>query len=277
MSLTTLALLAFAANSLLCRLALGSGEIDATSFSAIRLLSAAAVLCIPAVRSRRAGPMLGGNWASAIALALYAILFSFAYLNLTAGTGALILFAAVQATMMGAGLIAGERLRIPGWIGFAVALAGFVWLVAPGLQSPPLLAAGLMAIAGAAWGVYSLRGRAISDPIAETAGNFMRALPFGVIVWLVSFKSLHTSPHGISLAIVSGAAASGIGYVVWYAALRGLRATQAGVVQLLVPVLTAIGGVALLGEDTTLRFVLSSLMVLGGVLLALLERRKPTF
>ncbi len=270
---TALALLAFAANSVLCRLALGNGAIDAASFTAIRLTAGAATLWL-VVRfvSRAPSTRPRGDWASAIALFLYAISFSFAYLSLSAGTGALVLFGAVQTTMIIAGLRSGERLQPLQWAGLLVAVGGLVALVFPGLTAPSPAGAALMAVAGAAWGVYSLRGRGATDPIAVTADNFIRSVPLVLLVALATFSTARLTPQGIWLAFLSGSLASGIGYVVWYAALRGLTATRAATVQLAVPVLVAFAGVLFLAEAVSVRLILSAVLILGGVGLTLVGR-----
>jgi drug/metabolite transporter (DMT)-like permease len=267
--LTLLALCAFAANSLLCRLALGAGAIDAATYASVRLLSGAAVL-IP-LAFRRAGRP-AGSWPSAAMLFAYAVPFSFAYRTLSAGTGALVLFAAVQITMISAGLRSGERPGAVQWLGLLLAFSGLGYLVRPGLAAPSPAGAGLMAIAGIAWGAYSLRGRRAGKPLAETAGNFARASLLSVIVSGAAFGSAHATPRGVILAAISGAIASGAGYAIWYAALPALTATRAATVQLAVPVLTAAAGVALLGERVTVRLVLASIAILGGVGLALAGR-----
>jgi drug/metabolite transporter (DMT)-like permease len=266
-------LVAFAANSLLCRLALGEAQIDAASYTSLRLLSGAATLWAIVVLSGRAE--VGdsrGRWFSAAMLFLYAIAFSFAYLTLDAGTGALILFGAVQVTMILAGIREGHRPNLPEWLGLVAAFGGLVYLVSPGLSAPAPLGSVLMALAGIAWGVYSLRGRGGGDPVAATAVNFIRAVPFAILVSLAMLPDLEISPRGAVLAVLSGALASGCGYVVWYAALKGLSTTRAAVVQLSVPVLTAVGGVVFLSEDLTFRLVTSSAVILGGVALAIRGR-----
>jgi drug/metabolite transporter (DMT)-like permease len=260
-------MLAFAGNSLLCRLALGEALIDPASFTAVRLLAGAAAL---ALLRRRRNRRARGTWDAALALALYALLFSLAYVRLSAGIGALILFAAVQATMVGAGIAAGERPDRREWVGAAAAFAGMVVLVAPGLARPPLAAAAAMAIAGVAWGAYSLRGRGTPDPAATTAGNFARALPLAAaaVAGAAVVGELRLEPRGVLLAAVAGAITSGLGYAVWYAALSGLSATRAALVQLTVPVLAAGGGVLLLGERVTPRLAAAAALILGGVWLA---------
>jgi drug/metabolite transporter (DMT)-like permease len=271
--LTCLAMLAFAANSVLCRLALRVATIDAASFTAIRLGSGAAMLML-LTAGRRKKIIFGqrGSWLSAAMLFLYAAAFSFAYRNLSAGTGALILFASVQLTMLLYAIFAGERTGAAEWFGLALAFGGLVYLVSPGLSAPPALNASLMAIAGGAWGVYSLRGRGASDALGVTAGNFLRAVPFALITALVMIGTAHATQRGVILALLSGALTSGIGYVIWYAALRSLTATRAALVQLSVPIIAALGGVALLHENITARLVIASLLVLSGIALAISTR-----
>ena len=263
--LTTAAMVAFAANSVLCRAALGGGEIDAASFSAIRLLSGALALsAIHAVRRGGRTPRRAG-WFSAALLFLYAVPFSFAYNTLTTGTGALILFAAVQATMLVAGLAAGERPRLLQWIGLAAALGGMTYLVLPGVTAPSPTGSVLMAVAGIAWGLYSLHGRGAVDPLGESRDNFVRSVPMVAVVSLLSVGDFEMTLAGALLAVTSGALASGAGYVIWYTALGGLTATFAATVQLSVPVIAAAGGVLVMGESVTFRLVLSSVLILGGV------------
>jgi drug/metabolite transporter (DMT)-like permease len=269
--LTALAMLAFAANSVLCRLALLQTDIDPASFTALRLASGAAVLWALA-RWRGSVRSDAGNWLSALALFVYAAGFSFAYVSLPTGTGALLLFGAVQLSMIGVGLWRGERLGALQGLGLALALTGLVVMLLPGLTAPEPAGAALMLIAGAAWGVYSLRGRGAGDAIGVNAGNFVRTLPLalGLLLWLGA-RSL-PDPVGVSYALASGALASGLGYAIWYAALPSLRATTAASVQLSVPVIAAIAGVVLLAEPLELRLVLSALAVLGGVALVIRSR-----
>jgi drug/metabolite transporter (DMT)-like permease len=270
--LTLLAMVAFAGNSLLCRLALKQTTIDAATFTCVRIFSGAIVLWL-IVRFRQGGTRraLQGNWASALALFVYAAAFSFAYITLTAATGALLLFGAVQATMILWGLRKGEPPGACQWFGLALALAGLVALLFPGLAAPPLGSATLMLAAGIAWGIYSLRGKGTTDAIAATAGNFLRAVPFaaGLSVSLLVWTRLDRA--GIVYAILSGAIASGLGYVIWYTALPGLKAASAATVQLSVPVLAATGGILLLGEPITWRFMLASIAVLGGIALVVIS------
>ena len=269
---TGVALVAFAANSVLCRVALGETAIDAASFSTIRLMSGAVILAVLSwVARERDAPILAGDWGSAATLFLYAVPFSFAYVTLSTGTGALILFATVQCTMLAAALRSGERPGALGWAGFATAVVGLVYLVSPGVTAPTPVGAGLMVLAGVAWGAYSLRGRGVRMPVAATTGNFTRAVPFALVLSLVMLRQAELSPRGVWLAIGSGAVASGIGYVVWYAALRGLTVTRAAMVQLTVPVVAAAGGVVFLAETISVRLVAASVVILGGVALGLVS------
>lgn len=268
--LTTAAMIAFAANSLLCRAALKHTGMDAASFTAIRLLFGAAMLGIIAGMKRSNGR---GNLPSAFALFVYAAGFSFAYVKLSAATGALLLFGAVQATMAGYGIWKGERLNGLQIAGLLLALAGLASLLLPGIAAPPLAASLLMLLAGIAWGVYSLRGRGTSDPIGVTAGNFLRTVPFAAALNLLMHDSTSMDQAGIFYAAASGALASGIGYAIWYTALPGLKATHAATVQLSVPVIAAIGGIAFLGETMNLRLILASIATLGGIALVMLERK----
>jgi drug/metabolite transporter (DMT)-like permease len=268
---------AFAANSLLCRQALQQQSIDAASFGSVRLLSGALVLW--AIVRWRVGPAVKprSDWLAAAMLWAYVAAFSFAYITLPAGSGALILFGAVQLTMFSAGLAAGERFTLTAWGGFALALGGLLYLVSPGLAAPPLLGTLLMAGAGIAWGVYSLRGRGGGEPVAATAGNFMRAAPLALIVSVLSLVLVgapHANASGIVLAVASGAVTSGLGYVVWYAALPHLTSLRAATVQLSVPPLAALGGVWWLSETLSMRLVLSSAAILGGIALVLASRAR---
>jgi drug/metabolite transporter (DMT)-like permease len=270
--LTAFAMTAFAANSLLCRLALRDGHIDPASFTSLRLVSGALVLWI-LVRASRQGRGRGGNWVSAFALFAYAAAFSYAYISLPAGAGALLLFGAVQATMLLSGLRSGERLGPLQTTGLILALAGLAFMLLPGLSAPPLIGTCLMLAAGVAWGVYSLRGRGAANPADTTAGNFLRAAPLALVLSTVMLPRLHADATGAGYALASGALASGLGYVVWYAALKGLSATRAAVVQLSAPVIAAFGGVLLLGESVTPRLLVASCAILGGVALAVMKKR----
>jgi len=270
--LTALTMLAFAANSWFCRLALSRTPIDPATFTAIRLVAGAIVLALIMSRRDRT-TAAGGNWISAAALFAYAAAFSFAYRSLPAGTGALILFGAVQATMILWDLRTGGRLRVMQIAGLALALAGLVGLVLPGLAAPPLVGSLLMAVSGIAWGVYSLRGRGAIDPARITAGNFARAVPFAVALSVATFASATFDTVGFAYAIASGAITSGLGYAIWYSVLPSLKATTAATVQLSVPVIAAIGGVAFMGETLTMRLVIASAAVLGGIALVIRDRR----
>jgi len=274
--LTFFAMLAFASNSLLCRVALKDTAIDAASFTAIRLVSGALMLAL-LLRTRGVRPTAGGSWPMAVMLFGYAVFFSYAYRDLTAATGALLLFGAVQLTMMGYGLWTGERIRGLSLVGLAIALAGLVGLLLPGLAAPPPMAAALMLGAGVAWGVYSLLGRRAGDPTAATAGNFMRTVPFAAALLLAAL-AVKGGPEtvdrmGAFYAVLSGAVTSGLGYVLWYAALPALRATSAATIQLSVPAIAAIGGAVLLAEPITARLLLSSVAILGGIALTI-HRKK---
>ena len=266
---TILALIAFAANSILCRMALGVASIDPASFSTVRVASGALTLLVIWVISQSKGAKkLSGSWVSAGMLFLYMISFSFAYVSLSAGTGALILFGAVQATMILSALWEGERPRREEWLGLVMAIAGLVYLVSPGLTAPSLTGSTLMAIAGIAWGVYTLRGRGSADSLGETTGNFVRAVPFVIVVSLLALRDMNLSAEGALLAVLSGAFASGLGYAVWYAALRGLTSIRAATVQLTVPVLAAGGGVLFLDESISYRLAISAILILTGIGLA---------
>ena len=271
---TTLAMVAFAANSILARIALGQSTIDAATYSTIRLASGAATLLLVTVWMKKGAARSRGSWASACILFLYTVPFSFAYVSLSTGTGALILFGSVQVTMMIAALRSGERPHPMQWVGLVAALAGLVYLVLPGVSAPSPSGAALMALAGFSWGVYSLRGRGAANPILQTTSNFVRSVPLVLAVSLIALPQFHAEPRGVLLAAASGALASGLGYVVWYTALRGLTATRAAVVQLSVPILAAAGGVLLLAETVSLRLVFSTAVVLGGVALALVGRER---
>ena len=269
--LTAAAMIAFAGNSLLCRQALRHTAIDPASFTSIRIVSGALALAV-LVRWRHGSLAGAGNWWSAAALLAYAAGFSFAYVTLPAGTGALLLFGAVQATMIGAGLRGGERLHGRQIAGLILALGGLIGLVLPGVSAPPLAGSLLMLGAGVAWGVYSLRGRGQSDPTRVTAGNFLRAVPIAAVLSLLFWRGTSWDAAGVTYAVLSGAVTSGLGYAVWYRALPGLRASSAATVQLSVPVLAALGGVALLGERVTPRLAVTSAAILCGIALVVTTR-----
>jgi drug/metabolite transporter (DMT)-like permease len=294
---TTFALIAFALNSILCRLALRGEEADAAGFTFVRLFAGAVTLIVISyfcrglrvskgvaqddvagyalthVRaSAKDGLLHYGSWFSAFFLFAYAICFSFAYLGLTTATGALILFGSVQMTMIIVALFRGEPPGALEWLGLGVALGGLVYLVFPGLSSPPIVSSLLMAAAGIAWGFYTLRGRGGNDPLGDTTGNFIRTLPFATLTALIFLPNLHLSGRGIVLAVLSGALASGVGYTVWYAALKFHTSTRAAVLQLAVPVIAAVGGVLLLDEIATIRLAIAAALILGGIVLTIFGR-----
>lgn len=273
---TVAALIAFASNSLLCRLALRTGSIDPAGFTLVRLVSGAVVLATLSRVSAGRGALHSGSWASAAALFAYAIAFSFAYISLDAGVGALLLFGSVQATMLVVAIRAGDRPTPAEWIGLGLAIVGLVTLTAPGLTAPPPLSAGLMIAAGVAWGVYTLRGKKTSNPLVTTSANFVRSVPMVAAAWLLVlfWREPSFTPTGVGLAVASGGLASGIGYAIWYRALPSLTSTRAAVVQLAVPVIAAAGGVMLLGERLTLRLIGAAALILGGIALAVLRRAK---
>lgn len=280
---TLVALIAFAANSLLCRMALAQGYIDAWNFTIIRLVSGAVclglIMAIYTYNLKRKGALNDailsdtGSWRSSISLLVYALCFSIAYIELDTGTGALILFSAVQLTMIGWGIYKKEQLSKLQWGAFFVALAGFVYLMLPSAAVPSLLGASLMALSGVAWGVYSIRGKACVSPLRTTAFNFIRSLVAIPVLLLVAIGYLKTvSMQGVLLACASGAVASGIGYSIWYVAMPLLKSTQAAVVQLCVPVLAAIAGMLFLSEQVTVEFIIASSLILGSVLVFILNK-----
>ena len=275
--LTLLALTAFAANSVLCRMALGEKSIDAASFTATRLFSGALTLLLLVLlfgRRKRERALSKGSWISGAMLFLYAACFSFAYLSLDTGTGALILFASVQITMISYAILRGRRLSAAEWTGAILAFAGFLYLVSPGVSAPPWQGLLLMTLSGMGWGMYSVRGKSSAHPLEDTAFNFARTLPLVAVLIAAAISEPDLSSRGVALAVTSGAVTSGIGYTIWYMALRGLNNVEASVVQLLVPALAALGGVLLLSETLTIRLVLSSLIILGGIFLTIAARAR---
>ncbi len=294
---TTFALVAFAFNSILCRLALRGDEADAAGFTAVRLASGAVALVVISWLAAKGGDLSGsegaqlgapsdlstlptvrvsafGSWTSAFYLFAYAVCFSFAYFGLTAGTGALVLFGSVQMTMVAAAIVKGERPTPLEWIGLIIAFGGLIYLVFPGLASPPLTSSLLMAAAGMAWGAYSIRGKGSVDPLCETAGNFARSLLFVVPLVLLYIPALQLTLRGWLFAIVSGAVTSGVGYAVWYAALRYHTSTRAAVMQLSVPVIAAVFGIILLGETATATLSVAAALILGGIGLTIVGKRR---
>ncbi|GAC1465397.1 MAG: DMT family transporter [Desulfuromonadaceae bacterium] len=271
--LATLAMVAFAANSILCRMAFKNTVIDAGSFTSIRIVSGAVVLWL-IMRARGIPNGLTGSWLSALALFVYAAGFSFAYVKLPTAVGALILFGAVQATMIGYGLWSGERMGGMQVVGLCSAFAGLVTLLLPGLSAPPPVSSALMLAAGVAWSIYSLRGKGSDNPTGATAGNFLRAVPFTALLWVATVTGASLDRAGVWYAVVSGGLASGVGYAIWYAALSGLKSTNAATIQLCVPVIAALGGVMFLGETITLRLLLSSAGILGGIALVIISKSR---
>ena len=270
---TSITMLAFAGNSILCRMALRDGSIDPASFTSIRLLSGAvALLLIVRLTSKDTSIRDHGGWISALMLFFYAICFSYAYISLSAGTGALILFGFVQATMIAIALWSGDRPSVSEWLGWLLAFSGLVWLLMPGIEAPPAVGATLMALAGIGWGVYSIRGRLETNALVSTCSNFVYSIAFVVVLSAMTITSADITNRGVVLAIISGALTSGVGYVIWYAALNYLSAMQAALVQLSVPAIAAAGGVILLAEPVSLRLLTSGILILGGISLALVQK-----
>jgi len=270
---TSITMLAFAGNSILCRMALRDGAIDPASFTSIRLLSGAlALLLIVRLTSNKSSVREHGSWTSALVLFIYAVCFSYAYISLSAGAGALILFGFVQGTMIAMALWSGDRPNVSEWLGWLLAFGGLVWLLIPGIEAPPAAGASLMALAGIAWGVYSIRGRNQTNALLSTCSNFVYSIAFVIVLTAITVASADLTGRGILLAIISGAITSGVGYVIWYAALKYLRTMQAALVQLSVPAIAAAGGVILLAEPVSLRLLASGALILGGISLALVQK-----
>ena len=271
--LTVLALIAFAANSVLCRLALGNGAIDASSFTVIRLLSGVIVLfIILSVKGNNNVVASKGSWTASFMLFLYAITFSYAYLSLDTGTGALILFGSVQITMILLSLVSGTRLHIIEWSGVILAFTGFVYLILPSITTPSINGFMLMTVSGVSWGIYTLKGRNSKNPLMDTSYNFLRTIPFVALLTVFTLHNMNYSSEGIVLALLSGGITSGVGYTIWYIVLRGLSSTQAAVIQLSVPVIAAIGGVIFVSEAITSRLIISTFIVLGGILMVIIGK-----
>jgi len=270
---TTIALLAFAANSVICRYALKDHAIDPGMFTSIRLSSGALILVIFVLVSKeRRNEKSKGSWISAAMLFLYAAAFSYAYVSLETGIGALIIFGVVQITMISSSIISGYKLSLIEWLGIVLALSGFLYLLLPGASAPSLTGFLLMTLSGIGWGIYSLRGKNSKHPLVDTAYNFLRSLPFLVLLLYFLAQESHFTTEGVFLALLSGIVTSGLGYTIWYLALRGLNSIQASIVQLLVPVLAAIGGVIFIGELISFRLTASSLLILGGIVLLILKK-----
>ncbi len=271
--ITALALIAFAANSVLCRLALGNGVIDASSFTAIRLFSGAiALFVILILKGKNKGELSKGSWTASFMLFTYAVTFSYAYLTVDTGTGALILFGSVQITMILLSLLSGTRLHMSEWAGISIAFCGFIYLILPSLSTPSINGFMLMALAGFSWAVYTLKGRSSQNPLMDTTYNFIRTIPFVVLLVTFTIDGISYAQQGVWLAIVSGALTSGVGYTIWYYALRQLSSIQAAVIQLSVPVIAAIGGVIFVSEELTTRLIIAAVIVLGGILLVVLGK-----
>jgi len=268
--LTGLALIAFSANSVLCRLALGNEAIDASSFTVIRLLSGTVTLLIIISATGKVAGSSKGSWTSSFMLFLYAVTFSYAYISLDTATGALILFGSVQITMILLSLVSGTRLHITEWAGIIIAFTGFIYLILPSVTTPSASGFLLMTIAGIAWGIYTLRGRSSKNPLMDTAYNFLKTTPFVLLLAISTIDNINYSSEGIVLALLSGGVTSGIGYTIWYIVLGGLSSTQAAVLQLSVPVIAALGGVIFVSEVITFRLTVSAAMVLGGILIVVL-------
>jgi len=267
-SYTALTMVAFAANSVLCRLALKETSVDPASFTTVRILSAVAMLWL-VMRRRKQSSLGHGSWRSALALFIYAATLSFAYRTIDTGAGALMLFGAVQATMLLAGYIAGERMSNWQSIGFAAAMAGLVILVLPGAHAPSLLDSVLMLASGISWGMYSLFGRKAANPAASTSGNFLRAAPLTIGMSLLALPWMTLDAHGVLYAVLSGSLSSALGYVMWYRVLQQMRAVTASTVQLSAPVIAALGGIVLMGETATPGLLIASVLILGGIALVL--------
>jgi len=266
--LTSTALIAFAANSVLCRLALGEGLIDAAGFSVLRLLSGALVLLFILRVNPNKSPQKGvskGSWSASLMLFVYAVTFSYAYISLDTATGALILFGAVQMTIIVLSILSGHRLTLSEVVGVLMAFGGFVYLMLPSITTPSIVGFLLMSIAGIAWGIYTLKGRGSDSPLGDTAYNFFRSVPLVLVLVIITLKDMRLSPEGALLAILSGGIASGVGYAIWYMALRGLSAMVAAVVQLLVPVIAALGGVIFVSEIISIDLIVSGVLILGGI------------
>ena len=276
-SLVTFALLAFAGNSVLCRIALKGDAIDAASFTSIRLFSGIIFLIIlVSLKNKNAVNFKKGNWLTAGFLFLYALAFSYSYISIDAGTGALILFGTVQVTMIIYNLFTGHKLAPLEWLGLMIAFSGLLLFLLPGASSPSLIGFALMVISGIAWAFYTLAGRASKTPLMDTTNNFLRTLPFLAVVTLLTYNNIEITNHGIVLAIISGAVTSGLGYAIWYAALTGLTVTQAAIIQLTVPIIAAFGGVLFANEAISFSLILSSALVLGGVLVVILTPKSAS-
>jgi len=268
-------MVAFAANSVLCRYALQGQEIDAASFTSIRLLSGAiGLILLVSIKNKGALQLKQGSWISALLLFIYATAFSYAYISLNTGAGALILFAAVQLTMVIVTILKGKMLSAFEWIGLFTAFSGLTYLLLPSASTPSWGGALLMVLSGVAWGFYTLAGKGTINPLVSTANNFLRTVPFIILLFIFTFEKASMSSTGIMLAIVSGAITSGFGYAIWYIAINGLTVTQAAVVQLTVPIIAAFGGVLFVSEPITIQLIIASILVLGGILVSSISKKK---
>lgn len=276
MALTATAMLAFAGNTLLCRAALGAGLIDAASFMTLRVVSGAVMLALIVLPRRRIARPRAADFKAAVALLVYIVGFSFAYVSLSSGAGALILFGAVQVTMLAWSFRSGERLTAVAWLGYLIAIAGLVWLVSPGLEAPDPIGSLLMAVAGIAWGAYSLIGRGSRDPTASIAASFALVVPPALVVSALALGNMSLTPTGATLAVASGAITSGLGYAIWYAVLPRLSTAHAASVQLTVPALATALGIVLLAEPLSLRLVSASIATIGGVAIVIAGRTEGT-
>jgi len=273
---TLLALIAFAGNSIICRIALKETAIEPALFTSIRLISGALVLMLIVLLTAKSDEKKSkGSWFSAAMLFIYAAAFSYAYVSLEAGTGALILFGIVQITMIAFSLLSGNKMSLTEWLGVVVALCGFLYLMLPGAKAPSILGFVLMTISGIAWGVYSIRGKTTKNPLQDTAYNFLRTIPFLLLLLYFLLQEPNYSKTGILLALFSGVVTSGLGYIIWYTALKGLTTIQASVVQLFVPVLAGLGGLILMNEAISFRLFVAALLILGGILLLIVKKNKP--
>lgn len=277
--LTIITLIAFALNSVFARLALLDGAIDEASYTAVRIIAGAIMLALLVIIGRKEQlktVIAGGNWISAAALFIYAITLSFAYVGIETGLGALVLFACVQATMIGWALFKGDRPLPLEWLGLVVAMGAFIWLVSPGLEAPDPFSTFLMALSGVAWGIYSLRGQGNSDPLLATAGNFVMSVPMSLLLALIFLSQLESNFYGFALAVASGALTSGLGYAIWYRVLPQIGSTQGAIVQLAVPVIAGFGGLLFAAEPFTSRFIIASVLILGGVAIAIIAKARRT-
>ena len=272
---TLLALISFAGNSIICRIALKEAAIEPALFTSIRLISGTIVLMLVVAMTRKSKKTKSkGSWFSAAMLFMYAAAFSYAYVSLETGTGALILFGVVQITMITYSLISGNKMSTIEWLGIVLALCGFLYLMLPGAKAPSLYGFILMTISGIGWGMYSIKGKTTKNPLQDTAYNFLRTIPFLLLLLYFVFQESYYTKTGVILALLSGIITSGLGYVIWYAALKGLTTIQASVVQLFVPVLAGLGGLILVNENVSLRVIVASVLILGGISLMIVKKNQ---